>query len=681
MYGFFGGLSFESLLRDVGFLRQIAIRLQPKPRPARRMADFLPRLILTKLSLIAALTGLFCEVSYAQPTAATLTSPTPGSLLPSTVTFTWTAGSGATAYWLSLGTVAPGSASVWESGAITTTTVTAKGLPLNGAKIYVTLLSRIGGSWVPVYYTYTEAQTARLISPAPGTMLPGAAAFSWTPGSGATAYFLSIGTNGPDSANVWESGSTSATSVTVPGLPLNGGTLNATLFSMIGGAWQPVFYTFPESGVAAITSPTPGSLLTGSTTFEWSAGRGATAYFLSIGTKGPNSSNLWESGSTTATSATVGNLPLSGATIYANLFSLIGGVWQSNYFTYSQAQLAAITSPAPGTALPNSTTFQWTPGKDVTAYFLSIGTRVPGSANIWESGSITATQVTASGLPANGTNWGTMDAWLQCAGPVQGTTVTVPVLGSCTVGNESGGFALTETPLAPMQVAGSQGALGAAVNVAGTTYPNGVATQSLSFNNNFDQQFMTMYLPTNVTTYTLNANGYITFAPPNTGADIDNYFDYLDAQDVLGHDGFVIQLHSGLFQGCTYCVFLETNPGFETTHSATGIPITPGQRYAFSVQANESTGIAQLALYNPTTFAQVGSTISSPSQSGEPITIVLAGNVETGTADGFTSYFEDIMLDWGGHQSFPNIPSAAPIYVTLSSKINGVWKSVYYAYN
>ncbi len=77
---------------------------------------------------------------------------------------------------------------------------------------------------------------------------------------------------------------------------------------------------------ASLTIPTPGSVLPGPlATFSWTAGTGVTDYTLAIGTTGTASLNLFNSGSTTATSATVSNLP-AGATAYATLSSEIGGV-------------------------------------------------------------------------------------------------------------------------------------------------------------------------------------------------------------------------------------------------------------------------------------------------------------------------------------------------------------------
>jgi hypothetical protein len=68
--------------------------------------------------------------------------------------------------------------------------------------------------------------------------------FTWTTGTGVTSYTLWLGTSGPGSSSLYASGSTSATSVTVPRLPANGVTVYARLFSVINGKNQWNDYTY-----------------------------------------------------------------------------------------------------------------------------------------------------------------------------------------------------------------------------------------------------------------------------------------------------------------------------------------------------------------------------------------------------------------------------------------------------
>ena len=70
------------------------------------------------------------------------------------MTFTWSAGSGATAYWLDIGNV-PGGNQYYQSGNLgNVLTTTVNTLPADGSTIYVTLYSYVGGQWLSNPYTY-----------------------------------------------------------------------------------------------------------------------------------------------------------------------------------------------------------------------------------------------------------------------------------------------------------------------------------------------------------------------------------------------------------------------------------------------------------------------------------------------------------------------------------------------
>jgi hypothetical protein len=88
--------------------------------------------------------------------------------------------------------------------------------------------------------------------------------------------------------------------------------------------------------VPSLTTPTPGSTLTGSTvTFSWSPGSGTAGYQLWIGTTGAGSSNIYNSGGIFATSAAVTNLPINGGAVYARLYSKINNAWVFTDYTYT----------------------------------------------------------------------------------------------------------------------------------------------------------------------------------------------------------------------------------------------------------------------------------------------------------------------------------------------------------
>jgi hypothetical protein len=113
----------------------------------------------------------------------------------------------------------------------------------------------------------------------------------------------------------------------------------ARLWSYVSGMWQSIDYIYTEAGTpvpATMLSPTPGNQLGGSSaTFTWTAGAGPTLYELWLGTAGVGTANLYNSGSTTATSESVTGLPTNGVNVYARLWSYIYGVWQSIDYTYT----------------------------------------------------------------------------------------------------------------------------------------------------------------------------------------------------------------------------------------------------------------------------------------------------------------------------------------------------------
>jgi outer membrane biosynthesis protein TonB len=113
----------------------------------------------------------------------------------------------------------------------------------------------------------------------------------------------------------------------------------------------------PTTGPAIMLSPPPGSTFTSSTvTFSWSAGS-ATSYFLFVGSS-QNKSDIYNSGQTTAHSATVNNIPTDGRTIYVTLGSNVNGSWTTSNYTYKAFNSSGSPTPTPSptpTATPTAT--------------------------------------------------------------------------------------------------------------------------------------------------------------------------------------------------------------------------------------------------------------------------------------------------------------------------------------
>jgi hypothetical protein len=357
------------------------------------------------------LTAQSSQIQVAFPAPPALTSPAPGSVLGTTnVTFSWTPGPSVYAYDLYLGT-SLGALNLYNSGGVSTTSVTVPSIPADGLTVYARLFYQYQylGPWQSIDYTYTESPSLAptMSSPTPGTVLGTSnVAFSWTPGAGVTAYDLYIGTGGAGSANLYNSTATTTTSFTAPTLPSAGDTVNVRLWYKINGTWQFTDYTYTESPSAApaMSSPTPGTVIGASNvTFSWTPGAGVTQYDLYLGTAA-GLANLYNSAGVTTTSVTVPAVPALGQTVFARLWFKINGVWQSTDYTYTESPIVnpTLTSPTPGAVLGTSNVvFSWTSGAGVSAYDLYLGTTA-GSANLYNSAAVTTTSVTVPTLPSKG---------------------------------------------------------------------------------------------------------------------------------------------------------------------------------------------------------------------------------------------------------------------------------------
>jgi len=364
----------------------------------------------------------FAKVSPV-PLTAILTAPAQGTVLSTSAGFSWSPGDHATYYWLTLGTGSSGTAAknIYSSGAVKAMSENVTGIPANGETVYVSLSSYIAGAWQTAVYTFIASGSptpAALNTPTPSsTLTSSTVTFGWTAGFNVQHYWFNLGTaaSGTNAKNLYSGASTTSTSVQVSGLPTNGETIYATLYSYIGGTWQPTVYTYAASGSptpAALTTPSPSSTLTSSTvTFTWTAGSNVQHYWFNLGTaaSGTNAKNLYSGASTTATSVQVSGLPTNGETIYATLYSYIAGTWQPIVYTYTASGSptpAALTTPTPSTTLPNATTvtFSWSTGSNVQHYWFNLGTSASGanSKNIYSGSSTTATSVTVNNVPTNG---------------------------------------------------------------------------------------------------------------------------------------------------------------------------------------------------------------------------------------------------------------------------------------
>jgi hypothetical protein len=273
---------------------------------------------------------------------AAMTSPIPGSVFGGkTVTFTWSAGTGASSYWLEVGSTPGGHNFFGQSVALATSQIVT-GLPMLGGPVYVRLWTELNGAWRFNDYTYTavNAKAAMTAPTALETSLSGSSVtFTWSAGAGGTAYWLDVGKTGPGSQQLFGQNVGLAMSHTVNGLPVKGETIYVRLWTQLNGSWIFNDYTYTAADARArMMTPVPGSVLTAfSATFSWTAGIGASQYWLEVGTTGVGSHNIFGQGAGLNTSQGVTGLPVGGNTIYVRLWTLTGSSWQFIDYTYVAA--------------------------------------------------------------------------------------------------------------------------------------------------------------------------------------------------------------------------------------------------------------------------------------------------------------------------------------------------------
>ena len=187
----------------------------------------------------------YTYTAVSQNSKATLSAPTGTTLSSEAVTFYWNASTGATAWWLDVGTT-QGQGNIFGANTALATSQTVTGLPTTGGTVYVRLWTQSGGVWIYNDYTFTAANQsvkAAMISPVAGSTLPGASVtFSpGTPGWAATTLLARRG-HGPRAGNIFSANVALATSQTVNGIP-GARTIYVRLWTLLAGNWTPTTIT------------------------------------------------------------------------------------------------------------------------------------------------------------------------------------------------------------------------------------------------------------------------------------------------------------------------------------------------------------------------------------------------------------------------------------------------------
>ena len=361
-------------------------------------------------------TWSYSDISFVATTSyaprAQLTFPADGATnVDTTQLFTWNAVSGSLAYYLYVGS-AQGAKDLYNSGEVQTTSVLVPSLPV-GTTIWVRLWTKLASGWVAAPdltfvagASYTPPAT--FLYPTNGATADTAnQQFKWTTSNGAIAYRLTVGTTA-GASDLFDSGSTVATSMFVPALP-TGVTLYARLGTQAGDTlWRYVDITFSATTTyaprAQVTFPSNGaSNVDTRQPITWNPVSGALAYYLYVGST-QGAKDLYNSGEIQATSLVVPNLPL-GTAIWLRLWTKTTSGWVAApdvNFVASASYVPPSTFLYPTNAMANADTanqqFKWTAVPNALAYELIVG-RTTGANDLFDSGETRATAMFVPSLP------------------------------------------------------------------------------------------------------------------------------------------------------------------------------------------------------------------------------------------------------------------------------------------
>ncbi|MDO8945488.1 MAG: hypothetical protein Q7U75_20055, partial [Desulfobacterales bacterium] len=279
--------------------------------------------------------------------------------------------------------------------------------------------TQVAGAWRSTDSTFTTtAVRATLTTPAAGatgvSLMP---TFQWTSVPGAQAYVLYVGT-AAGARDVLETSETAQTSYTaVTALP-EATALHARVWTQVAGAWRSTDSTFTTTAVrATLTTPANAATDVEVATYEWTGVPGAQAYVLELGTT-VGGRDLLKTLETGETSYPAVALP-GGETIFARLWTLVGGIWRSrdSYFVLSPASLSyapRFLYPTHGAITVDlSNPFAWTRAEGADAYCLWVGTSV-GASDLLNSGSIAGTSFVVADIPSGQTLYARI--WSRVAG-------------------------------------------------------------------------------------------------------------------------------------------------------------------------------------------------------------------------------------------------------------------------
>ncbi len=296
-------------------------------------------------ALLLSVVVLAANESWCRQRSSDVVAGVGATLAGSSQAFTWTAGEGASSYWLYVGT-AVGANNLFNREVGSSLTATVTGLPTDSRTVYVRLWWLAGGWWSFADYTYTTPNAgggggglnpAITTASAAATLTGSSQTFTWIAGSGATSSWLYLG-NAVGGYDLFNQSMGLSLTASVSGLPTDGRRIYARLWWVRSGEWEYADTTYTAASNSsgnsntntnpAITTPAASSTLSGSSqTFAWTAGTGTSSSWLYLGSSA-GGHDLFDQSLGSSLSATAGGLPTDGRTIHARLWWARGGAWE-----------------------------------------------------------------------------------------------------------------------------------------------------------------------------------------------------------------------------------------------------------------------------------------------------------------------------------------------------------------
>ncbi len=334
------------------------------------------------------------EVSSASPDISSI-SPAINTSLSSTQTFTWSAVSGATEYWVQL---KRGTKIYYDKTNSLSTAVTLGGIPQDGQNVTLVIWYKVGTAWLNQEFNYktegTGGAAITSVTPAANATIPASQTFTWSAVSGATEYWVTLKKG---SVTLYGKSSGSNPSVTITNIPQDGSTLTFQIWYKMGSAWytsssvpaKEVSYvagTVTGSGSITTVTPAANATIPASQTFTWNSVSGASEYWATL-KKG--SVTVYERSTGSNPSITISNIPQDGSSLTLQIWYKVGTTWYTSA-TVPAKQVTYVggagggcvgcgssgivtVSPTPGTTLSQSTQeFNWNPVSGALEYWVTL---------------------------------------------------------------------------------------------------------------------------------------------------------------------------------------------------------------------------------------------------------------------------------------------------------------------